>query len=299
MKGELNIFEFTEKFPTEESCIRFLVKSRWSDGKVISPFSGGESFAINTRPGLYKCKKTRKQFSVRKGTIFEESRLSLKKWFFAIFIMHSLKKGISSVQMAKYLGVTQKTAWFMLHRIRYAINHKSFSAPLNGVVEIDEHYSGGRKKGGKRGRGAENKTPVVGMVERGGQIRCKSVEDTKSATLIPIVRQNVSLKAQIVTDEYPSYNQLDRDGYSRSVVHHGEKEYVRGSVHTNTIEGFWSHLKQGIKAIQIHVSKKHLDKYCSEYEFKYNSRKISDYERFNSWFSMCFGRLTYQQLKSK
>ena len=169
MKDEINIFEFTESFPAEKSCIAFLEHSRWPDGNPISPFGGGAAYRIGTRPGLYKCKATGQNFSVRQGTIFEESRLPLKKWFFAIFLLHSLKKGISSIQLAKYLGVTQKTGWFMLQRIRYAVEHDSFKKPLSGIVEIDETYIGGTRPG-KRGRGASGKTPAVGMIERGGEI---------------------------------------------------------------------------------------------------------------------------------
>ena len=297
MKDEINIFEFSELFPNEEECIEFLEKERFPDGAIQSPFSGGGSYHIKTRPGVYKCKDTRKQFSIRNGTIFEESRLPLKKWFFAIFILTSFKKGISSVQLAKYVGVTQKTAWFMLHRIRYAIEHGTFNQPLGGTVEIDEHYSGGKKKGGKRGRGAENKTPVIGMVERdGGNIRCEAVSNCKSNTLTPIIRKNVSMDARVMTDEFAVYNQIQREGYHREIVNHGRKEYVRGDVHTNTIEGFWSHLKAGIKAIQIHISPKYLTKYCKEYQFRYNNRKLTDLERFEAWFDRCGGRLTYSDL---
>lgn len=256
MKDEISIFEFTEKFPDEDSCIEFLEKSRWPDGKILSPFAkDGETYRIKTRPGLYKCKETRKQFSVRQGTIFEESRLPLKKWFFSIFILTSFKKGISSVQLAKYVGVTQKTAWFMLQRIRYAVEHESFSKPLDGVVEIDEHYSGGSKRGGKRGRGAEKKTPVFGMVERdGGDVRVEAVPDCKSATLTPIIRDNVAIEyTSVVTDDFP-------------------------------------------EAIQIHVSPKHLNKYCKGYQFRYNRRHLTDFQRFDSWFDWCGGRLTWEGL---
>jgi transposase-like protein len=299
MKGETNLFEFIQKFPDEQACIDFLEKARWSDGVVKSPFvEGGEAYRITTRPGLYKCKETRQNFSVRQGTIFEESRLPLHKWFFAIFILHSLKKGISSVQIAKTIGVTQKTAWFMLHRIRYAVEHQDFMRPLDGVVEIDEHYSGGKGPGGKRGRGAENKTPVLGMVERGGEVRVEADPDCKSATLGPIIRRNVRVdETTLITDDFGVYRSLDRDGYYRHVVNHSAGEYVRdGHVHTNTIEGFWSYLKLGIKAIQIHVSRKHLNRYCKEYQYRYNQRHVSDFDRFVEWFRICSGRLTYKAL---
>lgn len=193
MKCEVNLFEFTEKFPNEQACIEFLERLRCSDGKIVSPFSGGESYRISSRPGIYKCSSTRKNFSVRHGTIFEESRLPLRKWFFAIFLLHSLKKGISSIQIARTIGVTQKTAWFMLHRIRYAVEHENFSKPLRGTVEIDEHYPGGSKKSGKRGRGAENKTPILGILEReSGKVHCEAVPNCQSATLTPIIRRHVS-----------------------------------------------------------------------------------------------------------
>ena len=301
MKDETSILEFAEKFPDEQSCVDFLTATLFPDGKVTSPFvKDGDTYPINTRPGVYKCKQTKKMFSIRKGTIFEESRLPLKKWLYAIFLMHSLKKGISSVQLAKTVGTTQKTAWFMMHRIRHAVQHGSFKAPLDGTVEMDEHYSGGKKKGGKRGRGAENKTPVFGMVEReSGTVRCEAVPDCKSKTLTPIIRKNVSLQARVMTDEYPVYNNIKRQGYKHQVVNHSRKEYVRGNVHTNTVEGFWSHLKAGIKAIQIHVSPKHLTRYCKEYQFRYNSRKVTDYERFKLFFGTCWGRLTYTDLIRK
>lgn len=142
------MIDFYNRFKTEEDCILFFEKMRWN-GHIVSPFTGGEVYKFNTR-FLYKCKDTAKQFSVRTGTIFEESRLPLQKWFLAIYIINSLKKSISSIQLSKYLGVTQKTAWFMLQRIRYAVEHEAFKKPLSGTVEIDETYMGDKKRG-KRG----------------------------------------------------------------------------------------------------------------------------------------------------
>jgi transposase-like protein len=187
----------------------------------------------------------------------------------------------------------------MLHRVRYAVEHQDFMRPLDGVVEIDEHYSGGSTKGGKRGRGAEAKTPVFGMVERdGGEIRIEALPNCKSATLMPIIRRNVRVEhTSVVTDDFSVYNRLPMDGYEHHSINHSAKKYVRkGVIHTNTIEGFWSHFKAGIKAIQIHISPKHLNRYCKEYEFRYNNRGISDYSRFEAWFQVCSGRLTYANL---
>src|SRR5207248_8488257 len=135
MRNEIDLFEFSKTFPTEQSCIVFLEKARWGNSEPISPFSGRPAYRFTQRLGLYRCKETRRNFSVRHGTIFEESRLPLRKWFFAIFLLNSLKKGISSIQLAKYVGVTQKTAWYMLQRIRYAVEHKAFNLPLSGIVE--------------------------------------------------------------------------------------------------------------------------------------------------------------------
>jgi len=295
MKDEINIFEFTETFPDEAACIDFLEKSRWQDGKPISPFSGTEAYRVGTRPGIYKCKETRQNFGVRHGTIFEESRLPLRKWFFAIFLLNSLKKGISSMQLAKYLGVTQKTAWFMLQRIRYAVEHKAFNLPLSGIVEIDETYIGGRSKG-IRGRGAKGKTPVIGIIQREGEIRCHAVPNVKSRTVAPLVRDSVTVGSTLMTDEFGIYPSIARNGYEHKVVNHGTREYVRGDVHTNNVEGFWSHLKRGIKGVYIQVSRKHLNKYCKEYEFRFNHRHVSDFQRFQNWFGCCFGRLTYSDL---
>lgn len=299
MKGETNLIEFIQKFPDEQSCINFLEKARWPDGVVKSTFTGGEVYRIATRPGLYKCKETRQNFSVRQGTIFEESRLPLQKWYFAIFLLHSLKKGISSVQIAKAIGVTQKTAWFMLHRVRYAVEHQDFMRPLEGMVEINEHCSGGKGPGGKRGRGAANKTPVLGMVKSdGGDIRVEAVPDCKRATLTPIIRRNAEVEhPSVVTDEFGVYHSLDRWGYDRYTINHSRRKYVRDSiVPTSTIEGFGNHLKLGIKAIQIHVSRKHLNRCCKKYQFRYNHRHVTVFDRVTEWFRVCSERLTYKVL---
>ena len=290
----VNLLEFTELYPDEESCVQHLEESRWH-GDVRSIFTGGEVYRMKTR-SLYKCKDTGKQFSVRQGTIFEESRLPLRKWFMALYILNSLKKGVSSIQLGKFLGVTQKTAWFMLQRIRYAVEHENYKSPLEGTVEVDETYIGGKFPGGKRGRGSENKTPVVGLAEREGHIHCESVANVKTRTVGPIVRDNVKIGSTLHTDEFKIYPKIAGDDYGHEVVKHAKKEYVRGNVHTNTVEGFWSHLKRGIKGIYIQVSQKHLNKYCKEYEFRYNTRQMSDFDRFCAWFTLCDGRLTYQNL---
>jgi transposase-like protein len=297
MNNAVNLIEFQDNFGTEQACIDYLAEARWGK-EIVCPHCGSLGGYKFSNGKLFKCKECRKQFTVRIGTIFEESRIPLKKWFLAIYLLTSLKKGLSSVQLGKYVGVTQKTAWFMLQRIRYAISQDSFNAPLKNIVEADETYVGGKGRNNKRGRGAENKTPVAGIVERQGSVKCKPVENVSSNTLVPFIRNSVEIGASVMTDEFRSYNKLSESGYKHDKVQHAAKEYARDNVHTNTIEGFWSQLKRGINAIYVQVSPKHLNKYCDEYSYRYNSRELNDFERFGEWFDYCGKRLTYKTLIS-
>lgn len=298
MSEAVNLIQFQEQFATEQVCVNYLEKARWSD-EPVCPHCGVFGAYRFSNGRVFKCKTCRKQFTVRVGTIFEDSHLPLKKWFLAIYLLTSLKKGLSSIQLAKYLGVTQKTAWFILQRIRYAVNTDEFKAPLKNVVEGDETYYGGAKRGSQRGRGAENKSPIFGLIERQGKVICKAVENVKTKTVMPLIRKYVEVGTSMMTDEYGIYNTLEKNGYKHETVNHGHKEYVRGDAHTNTIEGYWSHLKKGLDAIYIHVSKKHLQKYCDEYAYRYNSRDIDDFKRFGEWFGTCEKRLTYNILIAK
>jgi len=289
--------DLEKRFPTEESCHEYLAEKRW--GKQLVCVQCGSYRQIYTLKGgkLFKCADCRRTFTVRIGTIFEDSPLPLRKWFFAIFVLAAHKKGISSVQLSKDIGVTQKTAWFMLHRIRYAMGTRTFRKPLDGVVEADETYIGGKKKGGKRGRGSENKTPVFGMVDRDDKtVMVKPVKYVNAKTLKAIIKQNASPDSTIMTDEWSAYNGLDKDFAGHERVDHGRKEYVRGDVHVNTIEGFWSLLKRGIIGIYHQISTDHLHRYCDEFEYRYNTREIKDHERFSETFSYVDGRLTYKKL---
>lgn len=294
MSETLNLIDFYNQFNDEQACRDYLEKARWGDD-ITCPKCGvvGESYKY-TDGKLFKCGACRKQFTVRVGSIFEDSKLPLQKWFLAIYLATSLKKGISSIQLSKYLGITQKSAWFMLHRIRYAVAYESLNTPqMGGDVEIDETYVGGKRRGSKRGRGGEHKTSVVGIVEREGSVRTYATADTKTATVAPLVRSNVSIEATIHTDEYPVYNVLDRMGYDHTKVNHSAKEWVHNANHTNTIEGFWSHLKRGIDGVYHHVSRKHLQAYCDEYQYRYNTRELNDFERFEDWFNNITKRMTY------
>ena len=260
-----------------------------------------------------KCASCRDMFTVRMGSIFEESPVPLQKWFLAIYLCTSLKKGVSSIQLSKYIGVTQKTAWFMLQRIRHVFETGSFEK-LTGEVEMDEAYIGGSDKNKhhskklktRTGKGAQgfasknDKTPVVGMVERGGRLIAVATENTGSATLMNLARKNIDIDATIYTDEHMPYRTLPKIGFKHASVNHGAKEFVNGMASTNTAESFWSHLKRGIDGIYHHVSAKHLQLYCDEYTFRWNTRGMTDGERFEAWFDNINGkRLMYKSLTNK
>jgi len=292
-----NLLDVAKRFPTEESCREYLEHIRWN-GKPICPHCNNSEKIYRLNGGkLYKCGNPEcyKPFSIKIGTIFEDSALPLQKWFFAFFVVSTHKKGISSCQLARDISVTQKTAWHMLHRVRHAMRTKSFNKPLDGTVKCDETYVGGKIKGGKRGRGSENKTPVFGMVARQGKLRTMPVHDVKGKTLKKIISQHVAKGSTVMTDELQSYNGLAQD-YIHERISHLKKQYVQGGTHTQNIENFWSLLKRGILGIYHHVSPEHLHRYCDEFEHRYNSRKTEDAQRFSALLKQCAGRLTYRQL---
>lgn len=296
-----NLIEVMMHFSDKEVCKEYLAKMRWSKGVVCPHCENGEK--IYTMKSGYKCAKCRKPFSVTKGTIFENSAIPLQKWFAAIWLITSHKKGISSLQLHRDLGITQKSAWFLLQRIRYAIRTQSFNKPLENIVELDETYIGGKNKNrhaskkvsNAQGRSTKDKTPVFGLVERNGRLTAMRVRNTTKATVMPIITKNVSLDAKIMTDEWKAYSGLS-SLYAHEIVKHGQGEYVVGKCHTNTIEGFWSLLKRGIIGIYHNVSSKHLDAYVDEFEYRYNTKNITCVERFDNMLSLCNSRITYKNL---
>ncbi|MCF2501037.1 IS1595 family transposase [Dyadobacter chenhuakuii] len=304
MIGEFkSILDLLKAFPDETAYIKHLENLRWA-GAPVSPFDSTSQVYLcaNNR---YKCKKTGKYFNVKVGTIFEDTKIPLQKWFLALYIFSSHKKGISSHQLAKDIDVTQKSAWFMLHRLRYAFDHPNFQAALGEQreAEIDETYMGGKesnkhqskKIGGTQGRSTKGKQPVLEMNERGGNVIVQVVGDTTMATVQPIVKSVVIEGSEVITDEWKAYKGLS-SSYDHSVVRHGSKECVNGKAHTNTIEGFWSLFKRGIDGIYHWVSVKHLQVYVGEFALRYNSRKFSAKDRFNFVLDNMEGRLTYKAL---
>ena len=296
------LFSVTDYFSTDEICKQVIVQARWADGDAVCPYCGAHHCNIR-KDSRYICKKCNNKFSVLVGTIFENTKISLRKWFIAMYLISSHKKGISSHQLARDIKTTQKTAWYILHKVRTLFVQDTMC--LGNVVECDEAYIGGREKNkheskrteGTQGRSTKTKAPIFGMIERGGKVVARKVQNTQSNTLSPIIRQFVKEGSRIFTDEYIGYASLRNSEYSHAVVHHNAKEFVVGDAHTNSIEGFWGQLKRSIFGIYHFVSAKYLQRYVDEAVFRYNTRKMSEGERFAMMFNRSIGVVRYEQVR--
>ncbi len=295
-------------FHDEEAAYAFVESKLWPHGPVCFHCKSGERVGKmngkTTRIGLYKCYACRKPFTVKMGTIFEDSHVEMKLWLQAIHLLCASKKGMSSNQLHRTLGVTLKTAWFMSHRIREAMRTGGL-APMGGAgvqVEVDETYIG-RKEGRKIAKGYGHKRPVLSLVERGGEVRSFHVETATVATVAPIVRDNIDRESLLLTDESRLYWNLGTEFYSHDAIEHGKGEYVRGDVHTNTVEGYFSIFKRGFKGIYQHCGEKHLHRYLAEYDFRYNNRVrfgIDDTDRASRALAGVVGkRLTYRTTRGE
>jgi len=286
------LLQLVENVKIEGDARTLLTQMRWRGVPTCPHCKCTKIYSLSDKKS-YLCKDCNKQFTVTKGTIFENSNVPLRKWLIALFLAISNKKGITSIQLSKQIGVTQKTAWFMLQRLRRLFEDQE-PGLLDETIEVDETYVGGRHRG-KRGRGSENKTPVFGMVQRKGRIIAKVVPNTQRVTLEPIINRFVVKGSEIMSDEWWAYRKLG-ENYVHQFVNHGRKQYADGLVHTNTIEGFWGYFKRGIRGVYQYVSRKHMQKYVDEFTFRYNTRKWSINEAFLHTLQCTERRLSYQAL---
>jgi transposase len=263
--------DFFKRFPDDDSCLHHLMQVRYGI-ELDCPKCGvhGKYNRIRKIPA-YGCSHCGHHIHPMAGTPFESSRTPLQKWFYAMYLFTTSRHGVPAKELQRQLSVTYKCAWRMGHEIRKYLGKVDGDDNLSGHVEIDETMIGGKRKG-KRGRAADGKTVVFGMLERGGEVMTRVVPDVKIKTLIPIIVDKVVRGSTISTDELRSYVSLYRQGYRHDMVQHGAGEYVRGNCHVNSMEGFWSMIKRSIRGTHIHVSAKHMAKYLAEFEYRYNMR---------------------------
>lgn len=297
-----NLLDAVRYFSDLKICNAYMRSIKWPDGKIVCPKCASENIGEISTRSLLKCRDCGKQISMKVGTIFEDSALGLDKWFVAVWCIANAKNGISSHELARALGVGQKTAWFMLHRIREAMRTGTFRK-LAGTVESDETFIGGearnmhsaKREKRIRGRGAVGKRIVHGLLERGGEVRAHVIPTTEAAELQSVVLANVRPGSNLYTDEARGYVGLDQH-FSHETINHAE-EYVHGMVHTNGMENFWSLFKRCIKGTYVSIAPFHLQRYVDEEAFRFNSRKTSDAARFASVMGTTVGRrLTWRQL---
>ena len=311
-----SVISLTSYFTSDEKCKQAIIESRWADGDVVCPYCGGHH-CVTRKDGKFRCKHCRRNFSCLVGTIFENTKLPLIKWFLAMYFISSHKKGISSYQLATNIEVTQTTAWYMLQKVRLLYPQSDADA-FDGTVECDEVYIGGKEKWKHKsmrtpktqGRSTKTKTPVFGMMERStfenekGELESITyvhafvVETTNRATLQPIIQQFVADGSRVITDELSAYNGLAELGYTHAVVAHGAEEYANGDIFTNSIEGFWSHFRRMIVGCYHDVSDEHLQQYIDEAVYRWNTRKASQSERFEDMFNKSIGLIvTWNELR--
>ena len=301
---DLTLIKIIDQFPTDETAREHLESIRWKDG-IFCPHckcsdqSKFSTIAANpdskVRAGLRWCSNCEKQFTVTIGTIFEASKIPLRKWLIAWYLICSSKKGISSLQLQRNLELgSYRTALFMAHRIRFALKDPTFSDKLSGTVECDETYVGGKTRGqGRHFMG--NKVPVVSLVERDGKVRSQVMKHVTGKNLKEVLKANVEQSATIMTDDFYAYRGAAKDFASHQAVKHSAREYVRGLAHTNGVEGFFSLLKRGVMGTFHHISEQHLPLYLAEFDHRHNCREMTDGERTLNGLQKIEGkRLTYR-----
>lgn len=301
-KSFRSLYELTEAFPDEDFCYSYLEHLRWPNG-VVSIYD--LTSKVYTLPNhWYMCRSTQRKFNVKHGTIFSRSRLPLRKWFIAIWHMLTCRKGIASTQLARLLGITQKTAWYLLHKIRHCFGF-IFKDKLEGIVECDETFIGGKNKNrhwnkkvkNSQGRSFKDKVPVLGMLQRGGNVICVVLKDTSAAEITPELLRNIKPLSTLYTDEWQGYNYVI-DFFDRFKVDHSKRKYSISGVTTNTIEGFWAILKRGCAGIYHLMCRKHLQRYANEFTFRYNTAKMPQFDCFNLFLHNVNHYISHKQIRS-
>jgi transposase-like protein len=304
-KSTISTFQLFALFPDNEAARVYLESRLWPDGTVCPDCRSGERISTCKRIGFYHCNACNFDFTIRTGTIFERSKVPLNKWLYAMYLVVTARKGISSLQLAKEIGVTQKTAWFILGRLREACSAPDSIDKLKGIIEVDEAFFGGKeanKHESKKlhaGRGPVGKTAVLGMRERGGRTRAQAVSQRTLDFIHGEIHANVEVGAQLYTDDHMVFNGLDGLFYRHETVNHSAGEYARGAANTNSIESVWAVLKRGIHGVFHHASAKHLHRYVDEFAWRLNEGDVKRHtmRRLESFIDAIVGkRLTYERL---
>jgi transposase-like protein/IS1 family transposase len=297
VKSFKTLADLCNTFSDNQVTLDHFKSIRWQNGQFC-PHCGHDKI-YTLKNNRYKCAQCRLPFSILVGTIFENTKLPLRVWFGAIWLLTNHPKGVASTTLARDLGITQKSAWFVLHRLRYAARTKSFNKPLTGIVEVDETYVGGKDKNrhwNKKKGHHDNKTPIMGAVQRTGDVVARVLKSVDGSSVARFVKEAVSNKVSLLaTDSWPGYIDLPAD-YPHASVDHSKHQYVVGAVHTNTIESVWALLKRQILGTHHWVSPKHLQQYVNEMAWRMNRRAMTTEERVNALFSAVEGRLTYKAL---
>lgn len=291
-----SLLQLVNAIPDEQAAIDHFTAIRWKR-TAFCPYCNSTKIYHFSDKRTHKCGDCKQRFSIKVGTIFEDTKIPLRKWFMAIWSITSNRKGVASTQLARDIGVTQKTAWFMLHRLRHAIRTQSFNRPLDGDIEADETFIGGKERNKHAAkRGKDKKAIVLGMLERGGELRTTEIENLRMNVLRRPIWQNVADESNVITDDHKSYVGLDRR-YHHHSVNHSAGEYVRDhDIHTNGIESVWALFKRQIVGTHHWLSKKHLSRYLGEMTWRFNLREMAEGSRVNALLAQTAGRLTYKAL---